>query len=86
MMDAAIGVGNPDVLLLSILIIPIMLVLSAAMPHNRMLPFADLSSMTLYILWAVIACRGNMFRALIAGTIGAALGFALMLILDVALG
>lgn len=72
-MDAAIGVGNPDVLLLSILIIPIMLVLSAAMPHNRMLPFADLSSMTLYILWAVIACRGNMFRALIAGTIGAAL-------------
>lgn len=72
-MDAAIGVGNPNVLLLSILIIPIMLVLSAILPGNRMLPFADLSSMTLYILWAVIACRGNMFRALVAATVGAAL-------------
>ena len=37
-----------------------------------MLPFADLSSMTLYILWAVITSKNNMFRALIAGTVGAA--------------
>lgn len=72
-MDAAIGVGNPNVLLLSILIIPIMLVLSAVLPGNRMLPFADLSSMTLYILWAVVASRGNMFRALVAATVGAGL-------------
>ena len=72
-MDAAIGVGNPNVLILSILIIPIMLVLAMILPGNRMLPFADLSSMTLYILWAVIACRGNMFRALVAATVGAAL-------------
>ena len=34
-MDAAIGVGNPNVLLLSILIIPIMLVLSAVLPFTR---------------------------------------------------
>jgi len=70
-MDAAIGVGNPNVLILGIIIIPVMLVLAVALPGNRMLPFADLSSMTLYILWAVIASKGNMFRALIAGTVGA---------------
>ncbi|MEA4970554.1 MAG: PTS transporter subunit IIC [Candidatus Pelethousia sp.] len=72
-MDAAIGVGNPNVLILSIFIIPIMLVLSVILPGNRMLPFADLSSMTLYILWAVVASRGNMFRALVAATVGAAI-------------
>ncbi len=72
-MDAAIGVGNPNVLILGIIIIPIMLVLAVALPGNRMLPFADLSSMTLYILWAVIASKGNMFRALVAGTVGAAI-------------
>ena len=72
-MDAAIGVGNPNVLLLSIIIIPIMLVMSAILPGNRMLPFADLSSMTLYILWAVVASRGNMFRALVCAIFGAAI-------------
>lgn len=71
-MDAAIGVGNPNVLILGIIIIPIMLVEAVLLPGNRMLPFADLSSMTLYILWAVITSKNNMFRALIAGTVGAA--------------
>ena len=71
-MDAAIGVGNPNVLILGIIIIPIMLVEAVILPGNRMIPFADLSSMTLYVLWAVITSKNNMFRAIIAATVGAA--------------
>lgn len=72
-MDAAIGVGNPNVLILGIIIIPIMLVEAVILPGNKMLPFADLSSMTLYVLWAVITSKNNMFRAIVAATVGAAL-------------
>ena len=72
-MDAAIGVGNPNVLILGIIIIPIMLIEAVILPGNKMLPFADLSSMTLYVLWAVVTSKNNMFRALIAGTVGAAI-------------
>lgn len=70
-MDVAIGVGNPTVLIVSIIIIPIMLVLSAIIPGNRMLPFADLSSMALYVLWAVVVCKGNLFRSIVAAIVGA---------------
>ena len=35
-----------------------------------MLPFGDLSSMALYVVWAVVASKGNMFRSLITATIG----------------
>lgn len=69
-MDAAVAAGHPAVLLTSIVVIPVMILLAAVIPGNRMLPFGDLSSMALYVIWAVVASKGNMFRSLITATIG----------------
>lgn len=69
-MDAAVAAGHPTVLLTSIVVIPLMVLLSAVLPGNRMLPFGDLSSMALYVIWAVVAARGNMFRSLVIATVG----------------
>lgn len=69
-MDAAVAAGHPTVLLTSIVVIPVMILLAAVIPGNRMLPFGDLSSMALYVIWAVVASKGNMFRSLVTATIG----------------
>ena len=69
-MDAAVAAGHPTVLLTSIIVIPVMILLAAVLPGNRMLPFGDLSSMALYVIWAVVASKGNMVRSLITATIG----------------
>lgn len=69
-MDAAVAAGHPTVLLTSIVVIPVMILLSTVLPGNRMLPFGDLSSMALYVIWAVVASKGNMFRSLVTATIG----------------
>ncbi len=69
-LDAAVAVGHPSVMALGIVIVPIIMFLSAILPGNHVLPFADLSSMPFYMLWAVIACRGNLFRGIVAGTVG----------------
>lgn len=69
-MDAAVAAGHPAILLTSIVVIPVMILLAAVIPGNRMLPFGDLSSMALYVIWAVVASKGNMFRSLITATIG----------------
>lgn len=70
-MDAAVAAGHPTVLLTSIVVIPVMVVLSAVLPGNRMLPFGDLSSMALYVVWSVVAAKGNMFRSLVTATVAA---------------
>lgn len=70
-LDAAIAAGNPTVLLTSIIIIPFMLVMAAILPGNKMLPFADLSSMALYVIWAVVAGHGDLIKSLICAAVGA---------------
>lgn len=69
-LDAAIGVGDPTVLIVGIIMIPIILVLAAVVPGNRMLPFATLSSAPFYVLWAVAISRKNIFRSIVASTVG----------------
>ncbi len=70
-MDAAVAAGHPTVLLTSIIVIPVMVLFSTVLPGNRMLPFGDLSSMALYVVWSVVAAKGNMFRSLITATVAA---------------
>ena len=70
-MDAAVAAGHPTVLLTSIIVIPVMVLLSTVLPGNRMLPFGDLSSMALYVVWSVVAAKGNMFRSLVTATVAA---------------
>jgi PTS system galactitol-specific IIC component len=51
----------------ALLLVPISLALAVVLPGNRMLPFADLAVLAFYIIWAVAASRGNIFRGLING-------------------
>lgn len=68
--DAAVGVGDPTVLIVGILAIPIILILSAIVPGNQMLPFATLSSAPFYVIWAVAITDKNIFRSLVSVVVG----------------
>jgi len=68
-LDAAVLVGKAEVLTIGILMTPIMVLLAIILPGNRVLPFADLAIMTFFMIWAVGVNRGNLFRALIIGTV-----------------
>ena len=45
-LDAAIVVGNPDVITTSLIVIPLTILMAALLPGNRVLPFADLAVVT----------------------------------------
>jgi PTS system galactitol-specific IIC component len=49
--------------------IPITLVLAFVLPGVTVLPLADLSVLTFYNICSILPTRGNLFRALIHGTI-----------------
>lgn len=68
-MDAALTVGHPAVVAVSVLMIPISLVLAAILPGNKILPLGDL---TLYVYGLTIlvgAFGGNIVRSVIGATI-----------------
>lgn len=68
-LDAAIAVGHPAVISTGLIMIPITLLLAAILPGNRLLPFADLAIMPIFMIWAVAPSKGNVFRGVITGTI-----------------
>lgn len=68
-LDAAVLVGNPSVVITSILLIPTSLVLAMILPWNTTLPLAELSGITFLVVWAVIPCKGNVFRGWLIGTV-----------------
>ncbi|TCS79947.1 PTS galactitol transporter subunit IIC [Pectinatus cerevisiiphilus] len=68
-LDSAVVVGNPSVMAVCLLMIPITLLLAAILPGNRIMPFTDLAGLCFCLLWAVGASRGNVFRGLIISTI-----------------
>ena len=45
-LDAAVVVGNPDVITTSLIVIPLTILMAAVLPGNRVLPFADLAVVT----------------------------------------
>ena len=48
--DGGILMGRPSVIVVGVIMIPIMLVLAAAVPGNRVLPIADLAAHFLVLL------------------------------------
>ncbi|MBB5335814.1 PTS galactitol transporter subunit IIC [Pectinatus brassicae] len=68
-LDSAVVVGNPSVMAVCLLMIPVTLVLAAILPGNRIMPFTDLAGLCFCLLWSVGASRGNVFRGLIISTI-----------------
>ena len=61
-LDAAVVVGNPDVITTSLIVIPLTILMAAVLPGNRVLPFADLAVVTFRV---ALVCTGAI---LLAGT------------------
>lgn len=70
-LDAAVVVGNPNVITTSLIIIPLVIILAAVLPGNRVLPFADLAVVTFRVVLVVAITRGNLFRSIVIGLIAA---------------
>lgn len=66
-LDAAIVVGNPDVITTSLIVIPLTILMAAILPGNRVLPFADLAVVTFRVALVVAITRGNLFKNIVMG-------------------
>lgn len=68
-MDAAIATGSPMVISASLIMIPVTLALAVLLPGNKLLPLVDLATLPFFMIWPVVASKGNLFRSLITGTL-----------------
>ncbi|OJF96209.1 PTS galactitol transporter subunit IIC [Alkalibacterium sp. 20] len=76
-LDAAVVVGNQDVITTALILIPLTIGLAFILPGNRMLPFADLAIIPFRIALVVALTRGNFFKNIIIGlTTSAAILYA----------
>jgi len=66
-LDAAVIVGNQNVINTALVLIPLTLGMALFLPGNRMLPFADLAIITFRIALVVALTKGNFFRNIIIG-------------------
>ncbi|MGI6229870.1 MAG: PTS galactitol transporter subunit IIC [Tractidigestivibacter sp.] len=64
-LDAAVVVGNPEVITTALIMIPITILLAFILPGNRMMPLADLAVVTFRVALVVALCRGNVFRSIL---------------------
>lgn len=67
-MDSAVLLGDPQVVTVGLLFIPLTLLIAVLVPGNRVLPFGDLATIGFFIAIAVAVHKGNLFRSLISGT------------------
>jgi len=68
-LDPIILVGQPSVIALSVIIIPLTVYISTVLPGNAVLPYADLIIIPFILLWIIIPSRGDIFRSFITAVI-----------------
>lgn len=68
-LDAAVVVGDSTVITTALILIPITVILSAFLPGNRVMPFADLAVITFRVALVVAMTKGNLFKSLIIGLV-----------------
>lgn len=68
-LDAAVIVGNQDVITTALIIIPLTIFLAVVLPGNRMLPFADLAVVPFRVALVVALTKGNLFKNIIIGLV-----------------
>ena len=68
-LDTAILIGHPSTLAAGIILIPITLVLAAVLPFNRVIPFADLPSITFALCMITPYVKGNVVKLIIIGVL-----------------
>ena len=68
-LDGAIAIGDPGIMSVGVIMVPISLLLAVILSGNTMLPFADLGIIPILLTWAIIPSKGNLFRALVSSII-----------------
>lgn len=71
-LDAAVVVGNQNVITIGLILIPLTILMAIILPGNRMMPFADLAVITFRVALVVALTKGNMFRSLVIGAVAMA--------------
>ncbi len=74
-LDSAILIGHPAAISSALVLVPVAILLSAILPGNRVILFADLAVIPFVVAMFAPLMRGNIFRMIIAGTITLAVGF-----------
>ena len=66
-LDAAVVVGNQDVITTALIIIPLTIATALVLPGNRVLPFADLAVVPFRVALVVAITQGNLLKNIIIG-------------------
>lgn len=66
-LDAAVIVGNPEVITTALIIIPLTIFMAVILPGNRLLPFADLAVIPFRMALIVALTNGNLFKNIVIG-------------------
>ncbi|EAU0154264.1 PTS galactitol transporter subunit IIC [Salmonella enterica] len=64
-LDIAAAVGNPAIISTALILTPISVFIAFLLPGNKVLPLGDLANLAVMASMIVLACRGNIFRAVI---------------------
>lgn len=64
-LDIAVAVGNPAIISTALILTPISVFIAFLLPGNKVLPLDDLANLAVMASMIVLACRGNIFRAVI---------------------
>ncbi|EGN3421493.1 PTS galactitol transporter subunit IIC [Salmonella enterica subsp. enterica] len=64
-LDIAVAVGNPAIISTALILTPISVFIAFLLPVNKVLPLGDLANLAVMASMIVLACRGNIFRAVI---------------------
>ncbi|MDR1389747.1 MAG: PTS galactitol transporter subunit IIC [Treponema sp.] len=72
-LDAAVSLGEPSVIAVGLIMVPITIALAFIIPGNRLLPLADLAVIPFIVCLITAMSKGNIIRSLIVSTIVMAL-------------
>lgn len=64
-LDIAVAVSNPAIISTALILTPISVFIAFLLPGNKVLPLGDLANLAVMASMIVLACRGNIFRAVI---------------------
>ncbi|EJI2014353.1 PTS galactitol transporter subunit IIC [Salmonella enterica] len=64
-LDIAVAVGNPAIISTALILTPISVFIAFLLPGNKVLPLGDLANLAVMASMIVLACRGNIFWAVI---------------------
>jgi galactitol PTS system EIIC component len=66
-LDAAVGIGHPTTLAVSLILVPLSVLIAVVLPGNNFLPFADLAVLPFLFVLVVPITKGDLFRTLVVG-------------------